>query len=123
MAREFNKPDYTYRVTLVRVIDGDTIDVMVDLGMYQYVRKRLRFINLDTEELRDRDAIRREGARKATERLTEILSSADTIYIQTVMDSTGKYGRLLANVWVENEGVVTDVNNQMIVEGFQKAPE
>ena len=120
--KELTKPDYTYEVTLNRVIDGDTIDVDVDLGFYTKVRKRIRYLELDTEEKRDSDPIRKAKAYEATARTEELLTSADKIYIQTKMDSTGKYGRLLAYVWYEKDGVVSCLNTQMINEGFQKAP-
>jgi len=118
----FTKPNYTYRATLDRVIDGDTIDVMLDVGFYTTMKKRLRFLELDTEELRSSDASRRELAKEAKARVIELLENADTIYVQTTMDKTGKYGRLLAYVWYETAGVQHNLNEQMLNEGFQKAP-
>ena len=118
--REFSKPDYTYRVTVDRVIDGDTIDVFIDVGFRTTLFKRLRLLDLDTEELRSRDEERRAGARAAKERLQFLLDDADRVYVQTHLDDTGKYGRLLAWVWVENDGQFTNLNAQMVTEGFQK---
>jgi micrococcal nuclease len=117
---EFEKPSYTYNATLLKVIDGDTIDVMIDLGCHTSIRKRLRFLEIDTEELRDRDTERREDAAEAKERVKHLLENADKIYVQTVMDSTGKYGRLLAYVWYEDEYGVQNLNTQLLREGFQK---
>ncbi len=122
MAREFTKPDYTYRVTVDRVVDGDTVDVLIDVGFKTTVFKRLRLLELDTEEMRDRDEVRRENANLAKERMEQILAEADRVYVQTYLDSTGKYGRLLANIWVETDDQLTNVNQQMIAEGFQKVP-
>ena len=123
MSREFKKPDYTYKVTVDRVVDGDTVDVLIDVGFKTKVFKRLRLVELDTEELRDRDPIRREGAQNAKARMEEILFNADAVFVQTYLDSTGKYGRLLATIWVEKDGDLTNVNEQMVLEGFQKVPE
>ena len=119
---DFTKPDYTYRVTVDRVIDGDTVDVLIDVGFKTTVFKRLRLIDLDTEELRDRDPERREKAKLAKARLEEILGEADRVYVQTFLDNTGKYGRLLAWIWTEKDDVLTNVNTQLLEEGYQKLP-
>lgn len=121
-ARDFVKPDYTYRVTVDRVVDGDTVDVLIDVGFKTTVFKRLRLLDLDTEELRDSDPARRVKAYEAKERMEALLAEADRVYVQTYLDSTGKYGRLLANIWVEKDDVLTNVNSQMVEEGFQKEP-
>ena len=118
----FHKPDYIYRVTVDRVVDGDTVDVLIDVGFKTTIFKRLRLVELDTEELRDSDEIRRENANLAKERMEQILAEADRVYIQTYLDSTGKYGRLLATIWVEKDEELINVNEQMVTEGFQKAP-
>lgn len=119
---DFTKPDYTYRVTVDRVIDGDTVDVLIDVGFKTTVFKRLRLLDLDTEELRDRDPVRKAKGYAAKERLQELLDGADRVYVQTFLDGTGKYGRLLAWLWVENNDVLTNLNVQLLDEGFQKAP-
>jgi len=120
MSIAFGFPDYTYRVKVDRVIDGDTVDVYIDLGFKMTAFKRLRLLELDTEELRDSDPKRREKAAKAKDRIQEILDEADKVFIKTVYDSTGKYGRLLAWMWTEKDGVLSNVNEQMVTEGYQK---
>jgi len=119
--RTFKKPDYTYRVKVDRVIDGDTIDVYVYMGFYTVQRKRLRFLNVDTEEIRSSDSRRRVLAQEAKARVQELLDAADKVYVQTKMDTKGKYGRLLAWVWHEKDGIMTNLNEQLVEEGFQKA--
>lgn len=114
------KPNYTYRAKLNRVIDGDTIDVTIDLGFDLSAVKRLRFLDLDTNELRSRVVEERMLAQASKVRVQELLESADEIFVQTVMDSTGKYGRLLAYVWYEKDGETICLNRQMVEEGHQK---
>lgn len=115
MIQVFEPPVYTYRVKeVVKVIDGDTIDVQLDIGFSSYLRKRLRFLGVDTYEVRGDE---KEQGLLAKARLQEMLDSADNIYVQTVMDSQGKYGRLLAWVWTENDGELTLLNTQLIEEG------
>lgn len=112
----FEYPNYTYRATVVKIVDGDTIDVMLDLGLYTSVRKRLRFLDMDAWEVRGEE---RELGLKATERVTELLDSAEEVMVQTKMDSTGKYGRLLAVVWVRaaDSDVFINVNTTLVLEG------
>lgn len=111
---ELQLPNYTYRATIVKVVDGDTVDVDLDVGFKTTVRKRLRFFGIDTWEVRGEE---REKGLIAKARLIEMIELADNIYVQTVMDSTGKYGRVLAYFWLETDGVLVNVNDQLIVEG------
>jgi micrococcal nuclease len=101
-------------------VDADTVDVDIDLGFYVSARKRLRLLEFDAEELRDRDPERRELAKAATARCEEIAPVGSCVTVETVMDATGKYGRLLAYVWYGDDPV--NLNEQMINEGWQKAP-
>ena len=115
---EFKYPHYIYRAKVVNIVDGDTIDVDLDLGFNITVRKRLRFIGIDTWEVRGEE---KEKGIIAKERLTELLSYGD-VYIQTKIDATGKYGRVLAWVWVDipNEGKL-NINNILLEEGHGTA--
>jgi len=115
MSIEFQRPTYTYRVKeVVKVVDGDTIDVQLDVGFASYLRKRLRFMGVNTWE---KSGAEKEKGLLAKARLEELLDGADNIYVQTIMDSQGKYGRVLAYVWVETADVVTLVNTLLIEEG------
>lgn len=122
MALEINIPDYTYRITeVVRVIDGDTVDVMIDLGFYLTARKRIRFLEIDTYEMRGGTAKTKALAREAKDRLIELLNTPDAkVYIKTEMDDTGKYGRLLGRLYVirDNDGFVYDINHILLEEGY-----
>lgn len=115
------KPDYTYKVNeVIRVIDGDTVDIMIDVGFYMSIRKRIRMLDIDTEELRGGTLATKERAKAATLRLIDLLDSGD-VYIKTKMDTTGKYGRLLGTLFVElSDGTMIDINQTLVTEGFQK---
>lgn len=118
---DFQPHSYTYRCTLVKVIDGDTIDVDIDLGFSIRALKRLRFLEVDTEELRGGTDESKASAQAAKARVLELLEAAEKIYVQTVMDDVGKYGRLLAWVFYMNaDGIAHNLNKQLIEEGFQK---
>ncbi len=118
------KPDYTYKVDkVIRVIDGDTIDIMIDVGFYTLIRKRIRMLNIDTEQLRVGTLATKARAKAATLRLINLLDSGEG-FMTTKMDATGKYGRLLGSMFVElDDGTVLDVNQTLVDEGFEKGDE
>jgi micrococcal nuclease len=116
MDDELTLPTYTYKATLIKVIDGDTIDVLLDAGLYISVRKRLRLLDIDAYEKRGEE---RELGLLATDRITELVEGCSEMLVQTVMDTTGKYGRLLAKVWTRAP-LADDfvyVNRLMVLEG------
>ena len=122
MTVELQIPDYTYRIKeVVRVIDGDTVDVLIDLGFYLSARKRIRFLNIDTYELRGGTTETKTLAKAAKARLIELLATPEAkVYIKTKMDDTGKYGRLLGKLYVirNSDGFIIDINHVLLEEGF-----
>lgn len=122
MTVELQIPDYTYYIKeVVRVIDGDTVDVLIDLGFYLTARKRIRFLNIDTYELRGGTTETKTLAKAAKARLIELLATPDAkVYIKTQMDDTGKYGRLLGKLYVirNSDGFIIDINHVLLEEGF-----
>lgn len=92
---------YTYHATVVRVIDGDTLEVMLDLGFNVLRREHLRLIGINTPELRDKDPAERARAQDAKAALVELVErEGGHIVVKTSRDSQGKFGRFLAEVWV-----------------------
>lgn len=122
MVVEVHIPDYTYRIKeVIRVIDGDTVDVSIDLGFYVTARKRIRFLEIDTYELRGGTDETKAIGRAAKDRLINLLATPDTtIYIKTRMDDTGKYGRLLGRLYVIRniDGFIYDINHILLEEGY-----
>ena len=116
----FNIPDYTYRVKeVIKIVDGDTVDVLIDLGFYLTARKRIRLLDIDTDEIRGGTDETKLRARMAADRIRELLSMGQ-LYIRTEMDETGKYGRLLGRFYVLDGDSMIDVNKTMVLEGYQK---
>lgn len=116
---------YEYAARLVDVIDGDTIDVMVDLGFEVYTGKRLRFKGVDTEEIRDKDPIRRENAQKARDFVKSVLGNNRPLTIKTFKTRTGKdrktFGRYVSEVYyVNDDGIHVEIGKVLIENGFQK---
>ena len=116
------KSCYNFRVTEInRVVDGDTIDVTIDLGFDLYKKERVRVAGVDTPEKRTRDLEEKALGLDATQCLKEKLEGAidgdDELTIRTELKGgVGKYGRLLGWLYVGDEQV--SLNEQMITEGY-----
>ena len=106
---------YTYVITLDRVIDGDTIDAMIDLGFDVHVKKRIRFMGINTPESRTRDLEEKARGLAAKDRLKAILEGANTI--QLTSHGVGKYGRCLGELFIELENEAVNLNQLLISEG------
>ncbi len=116
------KSCYNFRVTEInRVVDGDTIDVTIDLGFDLYKKERVRVAGVDTPEKRTRDLEEKALGIDATnwlkEKLESTLAGDDQLSIRTeLVGGVGKYGRLLGWLYVGDENV--SLNEQMITEGY-----
>ena len=109
---------YEYYVKSVnKIVDGDTIDVTIDLGFDILYNSRVRLAGIDTPESRTRDLEEKAMGLEAKEYLKNRLKIADKIVIKTEkLDSSEKYGRILGWLFVDAE--TTSVNNQMILKGY-----
>ena len=115
---------YEYNALVDRVVDGDTIDVTIDLGFKVWKKMRVRMEGINTPESRTRDLKEKKRGLAAKDRLIEILKFNDNKCILKV-SGVGKYGRALATVLVNSlsplngeDGVtLIDVNKQLIEEG------
>ena len=119
------KSCYNFRVTKInRVVDGDTIDVTIDLGFDLYKKERVRVAGVDTPEKRTRDKEEKALGIDATnwlkEKLTETIKGDEELLIRTELKGgVGKYGRLLGWLYVGDSDV--SLNEQMITEGYAHA--
>ena len=111
---------YIYRAKLDRVVDGDTIDALIDVGFDIWVKKRIRYKGIDTWESRTRDLDEKKKGLAAKARNKELLESVSNKsgYFRIKSYGTGKYGRVLADIFVQDkEGNSINVNQQLIKEG------
>ena len=107
---------YTYKAKLDRVIDGDTIDVNMDLGFDISVHKRIRLAGIDTPESRTRDLEEKKRGLASKARLIELLDKGDLVVEST---DVGKYGRVLGNLTIYPEdSLPININETLIEEGF-----
>jgi len=109
---------YDYRVKkLLNVVDGDTIDVDIDLGFDISLSKRVRMAGIDTPESRTSDKFEKSLGLEAKEYLKKHLKDAKEILIKTELpDSSEKYGRILG--WVYVDGATKSINEIMIEDGY-----
>ena len=90
---------YEYRCEVVHIVDGDTIDVDIDLGFGVWMRKeRIRLYGIDTPESRTRDLEEKKYGLAAKDFLVEWLAKGDII-LKTDKDAKGKFGRILGTMW------------------------
>jgi len=116
-----DKDPYIYRVKeVLKIVDGDTIDADIDLGFDISLTKRVRLSGVDTPESRTTDLEEKKLGLESKEWLKHKLEFAKDVLIKTELpDSTEKYGRILGNLYVNNEAL--SLNQQMIDEGYALA--
>ena len=116
------KSCYNFRVTEInRVVDGDTIDVTIDLGFDLYKKERVRVAGIDTPEKRTRDleekALGIDATNYLKKKLEDTIAGDDELTIRTELKGgMGKYGRLLGWLYIGEDDV--SINEQMIAEGY-----
>ena len=116
---------FEYNLTILRVIDGDTVDAMVDLGFSVHRKIRIRMYGINTPESRTRDLEEKERGLKAKDRLVSLLEThEDTLVLKSF--GVGKYGRCLGELfysvtiedeWTETKIEKKSINKQLITEG------
>ena len=111
-------------IKIDRVLDGDTIDVTIDLGFDLYKKERVRIAGVDTPEKRTRNLEEKELGIDATnwlkKQLEDVLAGDDELIVRTeLVGGTGKYGRLLGWLYVGDEQL--SLNEQMIEQGYAHA--
>jgi len=116
---------YVYKAKLDRIIDGDTVDAVIDLGFDVSVHKRIRLAGIDTPESRTRDLEEKERGLASKARLEEMLEGGEFILES---NEVGKYGRVLGTLFVEKETddnltaepqiMKVNINETLVREGY-----
>ena len=116
------KSCYNFRVTEInRVVDGDTIDVTIDLGFDLYKKERVRVAGIDTPEKRTRDleekALGIDATNYLKKKLEDTIAGDEELTIRTELKGgMGKYGRLLGWLYIGEDTI--SINEVMITEGY-----
>lgn len=108
---------YEYKVKVTDVIDGDTIDVVIDLGFDIFTNRRVRLAGIDTPESRTTDLNEKKFGMEAKEYLKHLLGNASNVVIKTLAtDVNEKYGRVLGQVYIESSTM--SVNDLLVSHGY-----
>ncbi len=120
-----DKDPYIYRIkSVLKVVDGDTIDAAIDLGFDISLTKRIRLAGVDTPESRTTDANEKKLGLEVKEWLKKKLEGQTDVIVKTELpDSTEKYGRILGHLFIGDKEVSAvnkkkSVNQMMIDEGY-----
>ena len=104
---------YEYKAKLDRVVDGDTVDALVDLGFDVWVKKRIRLEGIDAPETRTRDLEEKDRGLATKERLTGLLGASNGEFV-LVSHGVGKYGRCIGTIYIDKE----NINQLLLSEGL-----
>jgi micrococcal nuclease len=106
---------YEYKIKKVnKIIDGDTIDIDIDLGFNITISQRVRLAGINAPETKTKDLKEKENGIKSKEWLENKLNTKEQLTIKTEKDD--KYGRILGWIYIEENQI--SINNQMIEEGY-----
>ena len=90
---------YNYKINLLRVVDGDTIDAEIDLGFDVKIKKRIRFMGINTPESRTRDLEEKARGLAAKDRVKALLEGSNNIHLTS--HGVGKFGRCLGEIMLD----------------------
>jgi len=113
MAKKMDK--HIYSAKLVRVVDGDTADAMIDLGFNVWVKNRIRFMGVDAWESRTRNKEEKVKGLAAKAYVKDLLENADDGKFTIISHGVGKYGRCLGELFVK--GQEESVNELLKING------
>ena len=109
---------YEYKAKLIKVVDGDTVDAMIDCGFSVFRKERIRLYGINTPEVRTKDKEEKKRGFAAKARLQELIKEGKNEFIvETRIDKKGKYGRLLGTLRNGNIDKERSYNEILLDEG------
>ena len=114
---------YEYKMQLVRVVDGDTVDAEINLGFDVKIKKRIRFMGINAPESRTRDLEEKARGLAAKDRVKQLLNGCKNITLKS--HGIGKFGRCLGEIFLDvvdgkEKITVESLNELLIKEGHAK---
>ena len=107
---------YNYKATVTRVVDGDTVDALIDLGFGINYAQRVRLFGINAPETRTRDKTEKAAGLASKARLKGLLNeNKNKCVIATTLDRKGKYGRVLGTLWAETTIVCHDAKDDELL--------
>lgn len=111
---------FVYKAKIEKVIDGDTLDVNIDLGFDIWVKNRIRLYGVNTPETHTSNELEKVQGLKSKEFVQTWVSSYSNVVIKTIKDKHEKYGRLLAYVW--EDGSESNMLNDLLIKNGLAQP-
>ena len=108
---------YKYNAKMTKIVDGDTLDALIDLGFEVHIKRRIRLKGIDSPESRTKDLEEKKLGLAAKRRLGAILEASEGKFV-LLSHGVGKYGRCLGEIFIQ-EGEES-INQQLINEGHAK---
>jgi micrococcal nuclease len=105
---------YTYKAKLVRVINGDTLDIEIDLGFDIIIKQRLKLFGINTPDSRSSDVTIKQKGLDVKQRLISLLTKE--FKVETMLNKRGKYGRILGKVYIVDEKDNEVCINELLVD-------
>ena len=108
---------YTYQCNTIRVIDGNTVDAVIDLGFNVNIRQRIKLYGVNVSDIRSSDDTVRQQAVASKQKLTELLGNE--FVCETIVNKRGKAGRVMGKLsTIGSNGSQVNINQQLIDQGF-----
>lgn len=108
---------YEYKCRILNIVDGDTVDVDIDLGFSVYLtNRRVRMYAIDAPETRTKDLVEKALGLAAKDRLAQLMPVGSTFIVQTVLDKNDSFGRILGTFYKNTKE--TSINEIMLNEGY-----
>jgi micrococcal nuclease len=109
---------YNYKAELLEVIDGDTIDISIDLGFDISIKERVRIYNIDTPECRTKNPLEKEAGLKVKQDVERRIIGKE-LFVKTIKEK-GKYGRYVADVYVRHLDSCISISDFLVWKKFAK---
>ena len=111
---------YEYQAKITKVVDGDTLDLEIDLGLNVFVRERVRLARVNTPETYGvkKESEEYAAGKAATDRVIHLSQKYKTCRVQTLKDKKGKYGRYIAEIWFTEGDHEFNLSDHLVEEGL-----
>jgi micrococcal nuclease len=106
---------YHYKALITAAYDGDTVTAEIDLGLKIAIKgEKLRLHRINAPEMRGDEKL----AGKASRDYLRSRILGKEVILETIKDKQGKYGRYLAEIWLEEDGAIVNINDELVAKGF-----
>ncbi len=113
------KPYKEYKATVTKIVDGDTVEVLIDMGFGVFYKDKLRFLDFDAPETFRPSCEEEEITGMTCKQFLKSYILDKKVILRTFKQETEKYGRILAQIFIDGKDIIQEMKNK----GFEKKPE